>query len=74
MRVVLCRVESCPPCRRHHECGRVRNDSRKALPPTVSMTVNFLAPAQPGPITGEARVTLNQPALTTPMENSNEPD
>jgi uncharacterized protein (TIGR00369 family) len=26
-------------------------------PPTISMTVNFLAPTKPGPITGEARVT-----------------
>jgi uncharacterized protein (TIGR00369 family) len=24
---------------------------------TISLTVNFLAPARPGPITGEARVT-----------------
>jgi uncharacterized protein (TIGR00369 family) len=29
----------------------------KLYPPTISMTVNFLAPARPGPITGEARVT-----------------
>jgi uncharacterized protein (TIGR00369 family) len=29
----------------------------KLYPPTISMTVNFLAPAKPGPITGEARVT-----------------
>src|SRR6478609_2128324 len=29
----------------------------KLYPPTISMTVNFLAPAQPGLITGEARVT-----------------
>jgi uncharacterized protein (TIGR00369 family) len=29
----------------------------KMYPPTISMTVNFLAPARPGPITGEARVT-----------------
>jgi uncharacterized protein (TIGR00369 family) len=26
-------------------------------PATISMTVNFLGPAKPGPITGEARVT-----------------
>ena len=26
-------------------------------PATISMTVNFLAPAKPGPITGEARIT-----------------
>jgi len=29
----------------------------KLYPATISMTVNFLAPAQPGAITGEARVT-----------------
>jgi uncharacterized protein (TIGR00369 family) len=29
----------------------------KLYPPTISMTVNFLAPALPGPISGEARVT-----------------
>jgi uncharacterized protein (TIGR00369 family) len=29
----------------------------KLYPPTISMTVNFLASAQPGPITGEAKVT-----------------
>src|SRR6516162_94041 len=28
----------------------------KVYPPTISMTVNFLAPAKPGPIIGEARV------------------
>jgi uncharacterized protein (TIGR00369 family) len=29
----------------------------KLYPPTISMTVNFLAAARPGPITGEASVT-----------------
>jgi uncharacterized protein (TIGR00369 family) len=29
----------------------------KMYPPTISMAVHFLAPARPGPITGEARVT-----------------
>ena len=29
----------------------------KLFTSTISMTVNFLAPAKPGPITGEARVT-----------------
>jgi len=29
----------------------------KMYPPTISMAVNFLAPAKPGSITGEAKVT-----------------
>jgi acyl-coenzyme A thioesterase PaaI-like protein len=34
----------------------VRTDGR-LYTATISMTVNFLAPAKPGPITGEATVT-----------------
>ena len=29
----------------------------KMYPPTISMSVHFLGPARPGPITGEAKVT-----------------